>query len=126
MHVGVEAGVVFFIFLVLYLTGKDKIASHCLSFPNSILKTKLLETLCMNPEIQAQGPVYLVLALYSRPLRKSPKLKRPSLKSWAGYRLKQNLIVIGHVTALQRASFLFSFSPPETPFLSEDDQVLGR
>ena len=65
LHVGVEAGVVFFIFLVLYLTGKDKIASHCLSFPNSILKTKLLETLCMNSEIQAQGPVYLVLALYS-------------------------------------------------------------
>ena len=30
------------ILLVLYLRGKDKIASHCLSFPNSILKTKLL------------------------------------------------------------------------------------
>lgn len=40
--VGVEGGVVFFILLVLYLRGKDKRASHCLSFPNSILKTKLL------------------------------------------------------------------------------------
>ena len=45
MHVGVEAGVVFFIFLVLYLTGKDKIASHCLSVPPALWCTRQCSSL---------------------------------------------------------------------------------
>ena len=72
----------------------------------------------MNPEIQAQGPVYLVLALCSWPLRKSPEFKKTIFKIPRA--------IIGHLAALQRASFLFSFSPPETLLLSEDDQMLGK